>query len=278
VAVWALEELPPVRRQEVPGETLPPYRGTNCYWVPDDGGLWLIDTGDGSQEALTAIREGWQQQGAPPMRGILVTHWHRDHTGGAEALRVRWGAPVYAHRAELPQIARAVPGLRVDPWPEGNTLGGAEVLHAPGHTRGQVNLWFPETRLLLSGDNVLGASTSVVVPPDGHLRQYEATIRRLLSLGPAVIGPGHGPVVLDGARRLEYYLTHRREREEQILQLFRDRGSQSARELAEAIYAGEPPETIGAGTWMITGHLAALEEEGRLRKDAHGRYALEGPV
>jgi ribonuclease/clavin/mitogillin len=275
MTVADLEDLNEAWRQWVPGTTLPPYEGTNAYWIPVADGVWLVDPGDGGEAAQTALEDGWIDLGRPPVRGIFITHWHRDHSGGAAWAARRFGAPAYAGARELSQIAKIVPDLEVTAWPSGQTLGGAMVLDAPGHTAGELNLWFPRTRLVLAGDNVLGSSTTVVVPPDGHLRDYQATIRRLLALGPERIGPGHGPVVAQARDWLQYYLQHRDERERQILELLA-KGPHTARELAEAIYHGEPPETIVAGTWMVLGHLDALQSEARVHLAADGRYVRLG--
>jgi ribonuclease/clavin/mitogillin len=267
------EDLGVAVRQWVPGTTLPPYRGTNAYWIPEADGVFIVDPGDGSDEAAAALVEGWRRLGEPRVKGVVLTHWHRDHSGGARVVHDRFGVPVYAGEAELPQLARILPDLPIEPWPLDRLVGDGQVFHAPGHTQGQINIWFPAARVLLAGDNVLGSSTSVVVPPDGHLRRYQATLQHCLALNPVLIGPGHGPVVRNAEAWLTYYLDHRVTREREILELLAA-GPLTPRELAEAIYQGQPHETVVSGTWMVLGHLAALAEEGRVQVDAEGRYGL----
>jgi glyoxylase-like metal-dependent hydrolase (beta-lactamase superfamily II) len=84
--------------------------------------------------------------------------------------------------AVLPDCADARPFL-----PGAYHIGAVpvDVLHMPGHTPGQLNLWLPTERTLLAGDNVLGDTTSVVVPPAGDLHAYRATLERLAALNPA---------------------------------------------------------------------------------------------
>ena len=268
-----IEELGGVMRVAVPSATLPPYHATNCYWIPGQGGWWLVDTGDGSPDGQAALEASHRRLGSPALEGILVTHWHDDHAGGAGWAQTRFGAQVWAGPNEVHQMAQRYPATSVLPWPEDGRLGTGRVMEAPGHTAGQLNVWLPDDRLLLAGDNVLGATTTVVVPPDGNLTQYLKTLETLIALGPEVIGPGHGPVVRDGVSRLQYYRDHRRTRTRQVVELLADR-PQNARELAERIYAGEAPETVAAGAWMMAAHLAQLVEEGYAVEQEDGRCAL----
>jgi len=262
--------------QEVPGRTLPPYGGTACYWLVDGGHAWLVDTGDGQTAALEALKAGWERLGAPQVDAIVVTHWHTDHTGTAAAAARLFGAPVFLSAADattaLRHLTDAPSFQNPANLPHGPGTLRVEVLEAPGHTAGQVNLWLPEQRVLLAGDNVLGRGTSVVVPPDGHLRTYQETLRRLLALNPTRIGPGHGPPLADGVGVLRYYLDHRQDRENQVLARLAQ-GPSTAQEVAEAVYAGESPETVALGRLMLMAHLEALVEEGRVAED-HGVYRL----
>jgi ribonuclease/clavin/mitogillin len=260
--------------QEVPGRTLPPYAGTACYWLVDGGHAWLVDTGDGQPAALEALRAAWEDLGMPEVEAIVVTHWHTDHTGTAAAAGRLFGAPVFLSVADaetaLHHLDDAPPFHDPAELPAGPGALRVEVLEAPGHTAGQLNLWLPEKQVLLAGDNVLGRGTSVVVPPDGHLRTYQATLRRLMALNPARIGPGHGPPLDDGIGVLRYYLDHRQERENQVLARLAQ-GPCTAQEVAQAVYAGEAPETVALGRLMLMAHLEALVEEGRVAED-HGAY------
>ena len=84
---------------------------------------------------------------------ILLTHHHADHTAGVDEVRAHFkckvvGAAAEAHR--LPKLDVAVK--------EGDTvsLGNARgrVIETPGHTRGQINFFFPDGPVLLSGDTL----------------------------------------------------------------------------------------------------------------------------
>jgi hydroxyacylglutathione hydrolase len=84
---------------------------------------------------------------------ILLTHHHADHVAGTDEVRARFGARVVGAAADahrLPKLDQAVrEGDRV-------ALGNAaaEVIDTPGHTRGQINFYFADGGVLLSGDTL----------------------------------------------------------------------------------------------------------------------------
>lgn len=154
------------------------------YIVHDEKGVVLVDAGmeaDGSD-----MLRGLEQIGADArdIRAILLSHWHNDHSSGAEALRELSGARVYYHRLEAPNFERsAVSPLRrrvADLLPEhgplsafkalvgqspprairgatrlagGETIEGRfQVLHTPGHSAGHVSYYYAPGRVLFAGD------------------------------------------------------------------------------------------------------------------------------
>lgn len=263
----------------VPGQTLPPYNGTECYWVGEPNGpVWLVDTGDGQESAVLALESSWRSLGKPEVEGILLTHWHEDHTGGRAWALDTLRAPVYMSAADREVLRARHPGqdgIQVIE-PGAVTVGSLQfdILAAPGHTAGQLNVWIPGRRMLLAGDNVLGSTTSVVVPPDGNLRQYLHTLHALRSLSPRWIGPGHGPLISAPVEYLTYYIRHRADREAEILERLRQAGPLTSAQLAEAIYRDQGAAAIGAGRYMLLGHLEALTDEGRVVQDPDGRYQV----
>jgi glyoxylase-like metal-dependent hydrolase (beta-lactamase superfamily II) len=74
-----------------------------------------------------------------------------------------------------------------------------------------------DERVILTGDTVLGAGTTVVMWPDGDLGAYLASLERLRDLGAGLpVLPGHGPALADCAAAAEFYLAHRRARLDQV--------------------------------------------------------------
>ena len=101
-------------------------------------------------------------------------------------------------------------------------VGGLEirVVGTPGHTADSLCFFLPSERAVLTGDTVLGRGTTVVAHPDGELGAYLDSLDRLHALAEshavAEIWPGHGPVISDALGALDYYISHRQQRLDQV--------------------------------------------------------------
>ena len=73
---------------------------TCSYIVRTPDGLVLIDAGMDSDGADVDAGLAAMNARYADVRAILLTHWHNDHTAGAEITRERSGAPVYYHRGD----------------------------------------------------------------------------------------------------------------------------------------------------------------------------------
>jgi len=92
-----------------------------------------------------------------------------------------------------------------------------EIIFTPGHADDHICLNL-DNEVIFSGDNVLGGSTAVFDNYAAYmnsLNKMKQTIERIG--GKIPIYPGHGDVIDDGLDRIDFYIQHRLERENQIL-------------------------------------------------------------
>lgn len=229
--------------------------GTNTWILrePGAGRSVVVDPGPDIAEHIDAVVAA-----AGDVALVLFTHHHWDHTDALERIVTATGAPTRAISAEYTRDA--------DPLRDGETITVdglvIDVAAAPGHTRDSVAFVLPQDRALLTGDMVLGTGTTVVAHPDGALGPYLESIRRFRSLvaGGTVetILPGHGPVVADPAAVLDYYLSHREERLEQVRTAVAA-GAQTAREVVETVYADVDPVLWDAAELSVRAQLDHLK-------------------
>jgi glyoxylase-like metal-dependent hydrolase (beta-lactamase superfamily II) len=143
------------------------------------------------------------------------------------------------------------------------------VVATPGHTSDSLSFLLPADGVVLTGDTVLGRGTTVVSHPDGALGPYLGSLARLRTLVEEVpvarILPGHGPVVDEPARVLDFYRTHRAERLEQVRSAI-DAGASTPREVVERVYTDVDRVLWPAAELSVRAQLDYLAEEERDRR------------
>src|SRR5436190_2583878 len=249
--------------------TLPPATHTNCLLLGDDE-LWVVDPGSPWPEEQAILRETLDKLAQERRRavGVLLTHHHLDHTGGAQAL----GLPIAATRETASRIDFKVDrviedGARFEAGPR-----GWRALHSPGHTRGHLCLIEEGSGAVVAGDLVAGVGTVIIDPPEGDMKEYLASLDRLLGEKPGCIYPAHGPAVPGGVAKLEEYRAHRLEREERVLGSLRQaRRPATPAELVPAAYPDVKPDLYPYAERSLLAHLEKLVQEGRAVEDG-GRF------
>lgn len=202
--------------------TLPPATRTNSYFVGRRD-FYLVEPSSpyGPEQArLHDLIEARLDRGHR-LLGVIATHHHGDHVGGAAAVRERFGAPLMAHAGTRDRlVGRVVVDVLLDEG--GVDLGGPvgldlAVLHTPGHAPGHLCLHERGAGWMIVGDMLSSLSTIVIDPDDGgDMDAYIAQLRRLAALGPTTLFPAHGEPVADGAARLLAYVAHREAREARV--------------------------------------------------------------
>ncbi len=244
--------------------TLPPATHTNCWLVPDGGGLAVVDPGapDPREQAfLFEVLDAHATEGRPPT-AIWLTHAHGDHTGAVAAVAARYGLPVHAH----PRAAARVPGVAITPLRDGERLGGRfRVLETPGHAPEHLAFLDERTGALLCGDLVSTLSTIVIDPPEGDMAEYERQLARVEALGPRTLYPAHGPPAPDAPGRLAAYRAHRREREALIVAALAAPATLAV--ITARAYADTPAIAHPLAARSCLAVLLKLEAERRARLD-----------
>jgi len=184
----------------------------------------------------------------------------KSHLGGT----VRVGAHA--------QTAEALEDIHVDHLIEDNeviTLEGEpqvrlRALHTPGHALGHLCFHDDARGVLMTGDNIVGVGSVLIDPPQGNMRDYLQSLERMRSLpGLSVLLGGHGPAVATPYQKIDEYISHRLEREQNILAAVRA-GATTPKEIVERVYTDVSPKAYAMAERAVLAHLEKLHEEGQL--------------
>ena len=234
--------------------------GTNTYLLGDSasGEVIVVDPGPDMAEHRTAVEAALLDRGAA-VAAVVFTHHHVDHAQAA-GWAAGWGAEAFAFSPDL------IPA-DTTPLSDATTLGRAgitlEAVHTPGHASDHLCLRIAQTGAVLTGDHVLGRGTTVVAWPDGDMRAYMSSLRRLAALDATVLYPGHGPALRDAPTVVSHYLAHREEREQQILDAIRA-GHATPAAIVAHVYADVDVALHPAAERSVRAHLDKLLAEDRV--------------
>ena len=244
------------------------YTGTQTYFAGAGDELVVVDPGPNIPEHVDAIIAA---AAGRKIVAIACTHTHRDHSPAAAPLAAATGAPIIGCAA----LTLESVGPRADASFDGDYLpdrvlgdgeaiefGDGETLTAiatPGHTSNHLCLAY--NGALFTGDHVMGWSTTVVVPPDGDMGDFMASLNKLRQRDDRVFYPAHGAPVTNPQQFLRGLIGHRMQREKQIVRLVGE-GKSVISEIVASAYPGLDPRLIPAAGGSVWAHLMDLERRG----------------
>lgn len=259
------------------------YTGTGVYIIGDKD-VAVIDPGPALPEHRAALDKALEGR---RVSHVLMTHHHIDHSPLAIPLARDHGCEVYGHGLEIRPLEtgdvkpegdevqlEAGDDLSFKPDVEircGDIIKGdgwtIEAIHTPGHTSNHMCFALREENTLFSGDHIMGWSTSVVSPPDGHMGDYLDSLERIKARRFDRIWPTHGPCIDNVDEFVGAYISHRLAREAQIMAALQS-GLTQIMAIVEKLYVDIDKRLYPAAAHSVLSHLIHMRETNRVAADS----------
>jgi len=250
----------------VPVETRAPTGETTACLFGSDPAV-LVDPAAASESLDSAVADR-------EVGHVAVTHHHPDHTGAVATYADRCDATVWARIGRADAFAAAT-GVAPDrTFAEGSTIptgdGPVRVVDTPGHAPEHVA--FRHGSALVCGDLAVAEGSVAVAAPEGDVRAYLSSLRRVHTMAPERLVPAHGPDLTGEAVRstLARLVAHRLDRERRIFEAV-ESGAESVEAVRERAYDKDLSGVSDLADATVRAHLEKLAVEGRVRWD--GRLA-----
>ncbi len=226
--------------------------GTNTWIVESQSSAVIIDPGPIDDRHTTAIIG---ELGDTTSVAVMVTHTHPDHAPLANPLARDLGVPALGHAPG--------PGFDPDQRLDENsviTVGdvGMSVVHTPGHS--DDHLCFLAGTVLFTGDHIMGGGSVMIE----DLVAYLASLQKVRQLELSSLHPGHGDIMEKPYEVIDWYVEHRRQREEEVVAAMAA-GADTLGQIVEHVYSSVDPSLHPLASRSVRAHLAKLESEGRIR-------------
>ena len=249
-----------MERISVPVATRAPTGQTNAYVQGSDSAV-LIDPParhDRLDDALAARSLGH----------VLVTHHHPDHVGAVADYAADHDATVWARRGRESAFETAT-GVAPDrTFVDGTVIpvddSSLRIVDTPGHAPEHVAVMTDEG--LVAGDLAVAEGSVVVGAPEGEMRAYCSSLRRVIARAPGRLFPGHGPVIDDPSATCRRLLAHRLDRERRVEAAVAD-GATTVAAITDAAYEKDLAGVRDLAEATVRAHLEKLAVENRVRWD-----------
>ena len=267
LAAGTLVELAPgVNRLIAPNPGMMTGPGTNTYILGEQE-VAVIDPGpviEGHIDKICELAPG-------PIKWILATHTHPDHSPAVAALAGQTGAE---------KLGRPAPdGQHQDKTFEpdriledGDIFKTAEfrleAIHTPGHASNHLCYFNEELGWLFTGDHIINGSTVVIDPPDGSMSDYLASLEKLMDMVLIVIAPGHGDPIDSPYEAIDWIIKHRLEREAKVIAVLEAHPNSTITELVPHVYGDVHERLYGVAERSLLAHLLKLEDDESAKQES----------
>jgi glyoxylase-like metal-dependent hydrolase (beta-lactamase superfamily II) len=259
----SLHEIAPgVRRLVAPNPSLLSGAGTNTYILGDERFL-VIDPGPAMVQHVDRILE----LTGDGLETVLVTHTHADHSPAAMLLSKRSGAALIGPLAIAGEEAdMSFKPTRVLGDNDIVTIEGRRIraIHTPGHVGNHLCYLLEDSGLLFTGDHLNQGTTVVIIPPDGSMRDYLNSLRRLQREPVSGLAPGHGLVIEDAQAEVVRIYEHRMQRERKVVDQLKGFPPSTLQELLPRVYDDVNPALLSLAKRSLLAHLIKLKDDRRV--------------
>lgn len=252
-------------------------QGTNTYLLGAGAQKILLDCGEGQPDYLPLLENSLKDTHPQAyISDVIISHGHSDHWGGLHDILA---SPILNPNKKIQVHKFPVPlGCHVDHLDEFPTdisvrdltdkqIFTAEdvtlkVIYTPGHTKDHCTFLLEEEQSIFTADCVLGQGTAVF----DDLSEYIQGLQNLITFNPKQLYPGHGPLIENGVDKIQEYVNHRLEREQQVVQLLTNgtKEAWSPMEIVEVLYKGYPESLHLHAARGIVLHLVKLQKDGKV--------------
>ncbi|MEO7223713.1 MAG: MBL fold metallo-hydrolase [Devosia sp.] len=269
--------LPGVVRVTAPNSGPFTFTGTNSFVIGEER-VAVLDPGPHDSAHLAALVAAIAGR---RVEAILLTHTHKDHSAGVDALRRETGSPPLwfagphrlsrpAHMLEINALARdcdwALAPDRTFFDDESFAVGGVEMvaIATPGHCANHMAYGIAGTGWLLTGDHIMGWNSTLVAVPDGSMADYLASLEKVLALPYTRYVPAHGGPIAEGPAYARALLAHRQLRNQQVADAVNS-GATRIDDLLRRIYPKLTAAIRFAAALTLKAHIEYLAERNIIR-------------
>ena len=250
-------------RQFLPlSHTFPPANRTNSFIIGDEDQVkYLIDPSPKDEVELEKFIKSVSKIGFDK---IFITHHHPDHYEFSRDIALRFNVPMEMSQFTYTIIGpKYFEGIEVTLRKEGDVITKSlghdvRVYEVPGHDEGQLALAPDNMSWFLVGDLIQTIGTVVIGGPEGDMKKYFHSLKRVIDLNPKNVIPSHG-IIIGGTNKLVQTLQHRQEREDQIKELLKM--GRSLNEILEVVYVGLKPELLPYALKTIEAHITKIHND-----------------